>query len=282
MYGIFMRFPGGLSKAVTLSYDDCVVEDKRLIEIMEENGLKGTFNISTSQYVGRGFVYPPEKKWGYRMTEDEATALYSRPGIEPALHGYTHPSLDLLPTERVTYEIFKNREDLERQFGGIVRGMAYPYGTYSDEVVEVLRDCGVVYARTVKDTAKFDIPTDWLRWHPTIRHADPRLTELTKRFLERQLTNGTPPMLFYLWGHAYEFARDNNWHVIEQFAKEVGNRDDIWYATNMEIYEYTEDYRRLIFSLDGSYVKNPTARRLWFSSDDRICCVEPGETKKLK
>lgn len=43
MGSIFMRFLGGKSKALTLSYDDGVKQDKRLIDIMKKNGLKGTF-----------------------------------------------------------------------------------------------------------------------------------------------------------------------------------------------------------------------------------------------
>lgn len=42
----FMRFPGFKLKALTLSYDDGVRQDKRLIEIMQKHGLKGTFNIN--------------------------------------------------------------------------------------------------------------------------------------------------------------------------------------------------------------------------------------------
>ena len=34
MADIFMRFPEGKSKALTLSYDDGVEQDKRLIQIM--------------------------------------------------------------------------------------------------------------------------------------------------------------------------------------------------------------------------------------------------------
>ena len=37
----------GKLKAVTLSYDDGVREDYRLIEIMRKHGLRGTFNIKT-------------------------------------------------------------------------------------------------------------------------------------------------------------------------------------------------------------------------------------------
>ena len=39
-------FPGGRTKALTFSYDDGVIADRRLIEIFRENGLKGTFNLN--------------------------------------------------------------------------------------------------------------------------------------------------------------------------------------------------------------------------------------------
>ena len=37
----------GKMKAVTFSYDDCVLQDKRLIEILDKYGLKCTFNINS-------------------------------------------------------------------------------------------------------------------------------------------------------------------------------------------------------------------------------------------
>ena len=56
--GIFMRFPGGKKKALTLSYDDGVEQDIRLIDIMKKNGLKGTFNLNSGCYAPEGTVYP--------------------------------------------------------------------------------------------------------------------------------------------------------------------------------------------------------------------------------
>ena len=47
MENVFMRFPGGAYKVVTLSYDDNVEEDVRLVEIMKKHGLKGTFNLNS-------------------------------------------------------------------------------------------------------------------------------------------------------------------------------------------------------------------------------------------
>ena len=57
-------------------------------------------------------------------------------------------------------------------------------------------------------------------------------------------------MLFYLWGHSYEFDENKNWNVIENFFKKLEKRDDIWYASNIEIYNYIRAYESLDFSLE--------------------------------
>ena len=44
--GIMMRFPEGKAKVFTMSYDDGIFQDYRLIDIMKKNNLKGTFNIN--------------------------------------------------------------------------------------------------------------------------------------------------------------------------------------------------------------------------------------------
>ena len=43
-------FPGGKSRAFTLSYDDGVVQDRRLAEIFRKRGLKCTFNIGSGLF----------------------------------------------------------------------------------------------------------------------------------------------------------------------------------------------------------------------------------------
>ncbi len=42
-----MRFPEGRERELTLSYDDTVHQDKKLIEMMNRHGIKGTFNVNT-------------------------------------------------------------------------------------------------------------------------------------------------------------------------------------------------------------------------------------------
>ena len=273
-----MRFPEGRAKALTLSYDDGVEQDARFIDILNAHGLKCTFNLNSGCYAPEGTVYP-EGRIHRRMTETQCTALYKNSGHEVAVHAYTHPFLENLPDSAVALEVLRDREKLEEQFGCIVRGMAYPYGTYSDAVVEVLRSCGRVYSRTTKSTEKFDIPTDWLRLPATCHHKNPRLTELSKTFAETEYTKH--PKLFYLWGHTYEFEEADNWNVIEEFAEYIGGREDIWYATNIDVYEYIEAYKRLVFSCDGRTVNNPSARTVWLATSKQTYSIAPGETVRI-
>ena len=43
---VFMRFPGGLSKALSFTFDDGSEQDERLVGLLAENGLLATFNLN--------------------------------------------------------------------------------------------------------------------------------------------------------------------------------------------------------------------------------------------
>ena len=274
MANIFVRFPGGKVKAVTLSYDDGVEQDIRLIKIMKENGLKGTFNLSSGLYAKEGTNYEAGTIHR-RMTRQQAIDVYQNSGMEIAVHGLTHPFLEHLSPSTCTYEVLQDRINLETEYGTIIRGMAYPYGSYSDSVVDCLKHCGIAYSRTTKSTESFGIPTDWLRMPATCHHNNLHLMELAKKFVED--SRDRTPMLFYLWGHSYEFERDDNWEVIEEFAEYIGKREDIWYATNIEIYDYMKAFGQLIFSADGRQAWNPTAIDLYLKYNGRNYCIRPDE-----
>ena len=265
-----MRFPGGRAKALTLSYDDGNHADKTLIGILDRYGIKCTLNLNSG--------LSGTDDW--RMTLPELADLAEKGGHEIACHGLTHPFLQAMPPSAVMAEIFQDRINLENATGKIVRGMAYPYGTFSDSVAETLKNCGIVYSRTVNSTEGFEIPSDWLRLNPTCHHDNPRLSELANNFLGADITN-RPPWLFYLWGHSFEFDRNQNWNVLEEFCEAVGGRNEIWYATNIEIYDYVAAYNSLISSADGSKIYNPTATAVYVECNQKITEIKPGETVTL-
>ena len=65
-----MLFPGGLSKAFTLSYDDGVTQDQRLAELFRSHGLKCTFNLNAGM-CGHKF-----SEGVIRMQEEEFDEVY--------------------------------------------------------------------------------------------------------------------------------------------------------------------------------------------------------------
>ena len=279
MTSLFVRFPGFKRKAVTFSYDDGVRQDKRLIEIMKQNGLKGTFNLN-----GGRFAECYEGVEEGRMTVAEAEALYLPSGMEVAVHGYRHASLARIDRAAATDDVLSDRKALEQIFGCVIKGMAYANGSYNDEVVEILKCTGISYARTTTATGRFDLPTDWLRLPTTCHHNDPRLMELAREFAERgesAYTWGNSPMLFSVWGHSYEFDRNDNWGVIEELAAYIGNREDIYYATNGELFSYLQAADRLEFGAEGKLVYNPSATDVYLKFYGKEVIALAGKTVSL-
>ena len=221
-------FPDGKMKALTLSYDDGVEQDARLVEILNRYKIKCTFNLNsglqsrTSQWTRDDVVIR-------RMNVAGLPELYS--GHEIAVHSLTHPHLENLDRETVINELEQDKINLESIFGTEIHGMAYPFGTFNDAVIEVVRKCNLRYARGVNSTYSFDIPQDLLAYQPTMHHSDKSLMELAETFIALKPTK---PSVFYLWGHSYEFAVDNNWQVIEDFCRLISGKDDIYYATNAQ------------------------------------------------
>lgn len=273
-----MRLKDGKLKVLTMSYDDGVVQDIRLIDIMNKYGLKGTFNINSGLYLEEN---AHRDKFYGRMKLSEAKSLYINSGHEVAIHGLSHLFLEKLDSAEIIYEITEDKKNIEKEYGIIARGMAYPFGTYNDLVVDILEKCHISYSRTTRATGSFCFPENWLELHPTCHHNYEGLEELTKSFIEKGSKWNNCEM-FYLWGHSYEFDNNDNWDVIEKFAEYAGGHEHIWYATNIEIYDYVNAYKRLESSYDKNILYNPSIIDVWVEIEGNIYCIEAGKTVFIK
>ena len=122
------------------------------------------------------------------------------------------------------------------------------------------------------------MPQNWLAFNPTCHHKNPKLMELAEKFVSTEFNSRYYLWMFCLWGHSYEFDEDNNWEVIERFAEFVGGRDDIWYATNIEIYDYVNAYKNLQISVDKRIIHNPSDIDVWIYDDKETFVIKAGET----
>lgn len=146
-------------KAFVLSYDDGVWQDVRLVRMLNQYGLKCTFNLNA------GLMEPPYL-WETdgvrieRMPPEGLPALYKGHGI--ASHTLHHCDLTQLSDGELFQEVREDVAALEGLFGRRVNGFAYPFGNTNKRVKFLLNLCGVDYARGVRSTHSFGMPEDRL------------------------------------------------------------------------------------------------------------------------
>ena len=284
---MFLRFPGGKFKTVTFSYDDGSIHDVRLAETLNKYGIKSTFNYHNSVITNPS----PEK-----ISVDEINNLLLDNGHEVAVHGRTHAALGITPSFNAVREVLEGRLTLESEFKRIIRGFAYPdtmkfiSGEKYDEIKNYLKSLGIVYARAactdyrdfLKESDAFTLPEDWHFWMPTAHHDCKNIFEYIDKFLALDETKiyraSRYPRIFYIWGHSSEFESKGHWGHLETLCEKLSGKEDTWYATNIEIFEYVKAYESLFLSADCTKVYNPTLKKIWFTADNILHSVEPGET----
>lgn len=254
------RFPEGRLHCLTMSYDDGTQYDRQLVEIFGKYGIRGTFHVNS------GSVFT-------RFSAEEMRELYS--GHEISCHMVTHPFPNEIPAMSALQEVLEDKRALERAMNAVIRGMSYPQGRYTSQVIELARNAGMEYARTVQETKRFELPTDFMQWHPTCHHNRGLMECLDDFFSPDRYEH---MKLFYVWGHSYEFPRDNNWTMIEEFCEKAGGRENVWYATNIEIVDYVTAMRGLRISVDLDRAYNPAAIDVWISVNGKPVCCKAGKT----
>ena len=257
----FNIFPGGKTKAFTLSYDDGREEDKKLIEIINKYGIKGSFHLNSAK-----LIHP--------------ASLYD--GHEISMHTVNHVNLTQVSPVEVCRQITEDKKALEEYAGYIIRSMSYPYGTYNKETLKILDFLGVEYSRTVKSTGLglTSYPENFLEWHPNFHHNNEDILVVLNAFGASNKCG----VIFYVWGHSYEFTTNNNWDRLEDICKTAKKyEENIWFATGIDICDYAACCKMVKISADQKTLFNPTYRDIWAEdSEEGVIVIPAGQTITLK
>lgn len=224
-------------KAITLSYDDGVVQDIRFIRLLNRHNLKCTFNLN-SGLLGKPQLFPHHGGYiaHYYVHSEDVRRVYE--GHEIAVHTLTHPNLTALDEEEIIRQVEQDRLRLSELAGYEVVGMAYPCGGVNndDRVAKIIREnTGVKYSRTITNTGNFDQQDNLYRFNPSVYHVGnfDQLMKMGQRFLDLKPDE---PQIFYIWGHSYGLDYESDyWPKIEAFFELISNHDDIFYGTNAEV-----------------------------------------------
>ena len=278
----FLRFPGGKPKALTFSYDDSFRQDIEIAGTLAQYGMKGTFNLNGDEVSAQMKISMKQEP---ALTAEEVKKYILGNGHEISVHGFDHKAPGLLRPIEAIKDILNCRLFLEERYGMIIRGMAYPDSgilrfspiTDYETIKHNLTDLGIAYSRTAYcDNNSFLLPDDWYCWKPTVEHNNPKLFDWADEFINSPMRGcNRYPRLFYVWGHGHEL---HNMDLLNKICKKFADCDDIWFATNIEIYDYVKAYKELIYSADGQMVYNPSLITVWFELGGKTYSVKPGET----
>ncbi|MEI2783538.1 MAG: polysaccharide deacetylase family protein [Candidatus Competibacter sp.] len=192
---------------VVQSWDDGVVEDIRLTELLRRHGATATFNLNPGLHRPQrsfGWNYGDREVW--RLGRDELVSVYA--GFEIANHSLTHPNLpDLSPVD-LEREVAESRRILQDWFQRPIRGFCYPFGGCNSAVKEAVRAAGHAYARTVNYREPVFPPADPFEFGVSCRFAEPAFWALYERAKARD-------GVFCFWGHSYELIDDAMWAELE-------------------------------------------------------------------
>lgn len=225
----------GKMKAITFSYDDCTIQDRRLVDLFNKYGVKATFNVNSELLGTKNELL----RKGVKVRHDKLNAydiknIYQ--GHEVAVHTLTHPYLQNIEEENeIIRQIEEDRKNLEALVGYEICGMAYPgNGNNAERVAEIIRKhTAIKYARTTFSTLSFDLQDNLYMFNPTVHHDDyDNLFRLGEEFIKLKPDT---PKIFYIWGHSFEFDIFDEWERFEAFLELVSGRDDIFYGTNREV-----------------------------------------------
>lgn len=263
-------YPNYSQKAITFSYDDGNAEDSKLIEIFNKYELRGTFNLISN----------------YINSSNQNAYAQRYVGHEVATHSKTHPRMYVKDSSEIeggytplTFEDCKEefssaQTKLNDVFGSYPRGGAWPYTApytrdfYNDLLTYMQDELGIMYMRPTATKSDFNLPTNWMDWRSNCHHDN--METFAKEFLELDTNNELK--LFYVWGHTYEFEPTREpentakvrWDDIDRLCAMFADRDAVWAATNIEIYDYATAMNKVVIDYDKNTIQNPTDEDLYF------------------
>lgn len=260
-------YPNGKAKAFNVSYDDGVLQDVRFVNLLNQYGLKGTFNLNSG-------LMENEFEWKHesgcivkRLSKEKVLPLYN--GHEVASHTLTHPFMQEKTENEIMKELKTDKKNLEKLFGRQIKGFAVPFDYYSDLIESCVKKCAFEYARISEESLSFAPQPNYHRWKATVFHLDDSLEKLTEDFIniDEELA------LFQIAGHSYDLDTENMWDKIENIFKKISSQDNILPMTTIEIIDYLKAMEQA--EITNSHIINNSQQTLWFLVDDVVHEVNP-------
>lgn len=223
---------------VVQCWDDGVVTDGRLIDILRRHGAKATFNLNPGlmdpeKRGGCAWRKQGEGTWNHnfgfgvgKFSLREIPEIYS--GFELASHCWRHENAGSIPDEEWIKSAMDARKFLEDIVQKPCRGFAWPCGISTQGTIDLLRENGFAYGRTTQNTYDVRDCDEPLALASNCHFKDPGFWD---RYAKAKSTG-----VFYFWGHTYEmYQYDEMWDSFESMIKYISDDPDAEWADVIDI-----------------------------------------------
>ena len=138
-----------LSK-IAITFDDGLEFNfLNLLPVLCEYEIKGHFFIPTS-FVGKVWDLGMFKMMDWKMIKEMSDL-----GMDIGSHSITHPILKRCNRKQIRDEVVNSKKQIEDVIGKEVKGFCYPFGCFTEYVVETVRNAGYKFAMsTINDNVQ--------------------------------------------------------------------------------------------------------------------------------
>jgi len=233
-----------MTKAVlTTSWDDGHRRDVRLARMLQDHQLKATF-----------YVAPENQELAKQDLLSAAQIRELSNDFEIGAHSMTHRRLPDIPVQEAAREIAESKAVLEQVVGREIKAFCYPGGAYTPLHVQLVRQTGYRYARTVNRYAftagdpyeagtsvhvynhKFGLDllrlVRFAKFQPTRVLRCLEWDALAKAMFDHVIDEGG---IYHIWGHSWEIEQHSYWERLEEVFRYISANPEVNYVTNGEL-----------------------------------------------
>ena len=223
---------------VVQCWDDGVVNDIRLTDLLRKHGAKATFNLNpglmdpekrgTPTWVKQG-VGTNNHNFGFacgKLCHRDIPEVYR--GFKLASHCWRHQNAGTIPDSEWIKAAMDARKFVEDIVQEPCPGFAWPCGVFTQGTIDLLRENGFAYGRTTKTTFDVTDCSEPLAISPNCHFKAP---DFWQRYAKAKEVGA-----FYFWGHSYELFRyDEMWDSFESMIKYISDDPDAEWADVIDI-----------------------------------------------
>ena len=213
--------------------------------MLKEYGLKATFYMApmNQEFAKQDLLSLPEIR---DLSQD----------FEIGAHSMTHRRLPSISEQEAAREIIESKAVLEQAIGKEIKVFCYPGGEYTKLHVQLVKDAGYRYARTVDryifavgdpyeagtslhvynhgldlwQTARF------VKFQPIKLLRCLEWDALAKAMFDQVVKRGG---VYHIWGHSWEIDEHHDWERLEDVFRYISANPKVSYVTNGELESYS-------------------------------------------